>query len=37
MVAMQYKKYGKLYHMNAEEWRLDSSKFQVPGGQGRLF
>ncbi len=37
MVAQQYKKYGKLYHMNAEEWSLDTSKFRVPGGQGRLF
>ena len=37
MVAQQYKKYGKLYGMNAEEWSLDTSKFRVPGGQGRLF
>ena len=37
MVAQQYKKYGKLYNMNAEEWSLDTSKFRVPGGQGRLF
>ena len=37
MVAQQYKKYGKLYKMNAEEWSLDRSKFRVPGGQGRLF
>ncbi len=37
MVAQQYKKYGKLYGMNAEEWSLDRTKFQVPGGQGRLF
>jgi DNA repair photolyase len=37
MVAMQYRKYGKLYGMNAEEWSLDTSKFQVPGGQGKLF
>ena len=37
MVAQQYKKYGKLYNMNAEEWSLDTSKFQVPGGQGKLF
>lgn len=37
MVAQQYKKYGKLYGMNAEEWSLDTTKFQVPGGQGRLF
>jgi DNA repair photolyase len=37
MVAQQYKKYGKLYNMNAEEWSLDTSQFRVPGGQGRLF
>ncbi|HEV7781663.1 MAG TPA: PA0069 family radical SAM protein [Chitinophagaceae bacterium] len=37
MVAQQYRKYGKLYGMNAEEWSLDTSKFQVPGGQGKLF
>jgi DNA repair photolyase len=37
MVAQQYKKYGKLYGMNAEEWSLDTTKFQVPGGQRKLF
>jgi DNA repair photolyase len=37
LVAQQYKKYGKLYNMNAEEWSLDTTKFRVPGGQGRLF
>ncbi len=37
MVAQQYKKYGKLYKMNAEEWSLDRSQFFVPGGQGKLF
>ena len=37
MVAQQYKKYGLLYNMNAEEWSLDTSIFRVPGGQGRLF
>lgn len=37
MVQQQYKKYGKLYQMNAEEWSLDRSRFRVPGGQGRLF
>jgi DNA repair photolyase len=37
MVAMQYKKYGKLYGMNAEEWSLDTSQFRRPGEQGRLF
>jgi DNA repair photolyase len=37
MVAQQYKKYGLLYNMNAEEWSLDTSLFKVPGGQGKLF
>ena len=37
LVAQQYKKYGKLYGMNAEEWSLDRSKFRRPGEQGRLF
>jgi DNA repair photolyase len=37
MVAQQYKKYGLLYNMNAEEWKLNTSLFRVPGGQGRLF
>ena len=37
MVAQQYKKYGKLYHMNAEEWSLDRTLFRRPGEQGSLF
>ena len=37
LVAQQYKKYGKLYHMNEEEWQLDCSKFRRPGEQGKLF
>jgi DNA repair photolyase len=37
LVAQQYKKYGKLYGMNVEEWELDTSKFSRPGQQGRLF
>ena len=37
MVAQQYKKYGKLYGMNAEEWSLDTSIFRRPGEQGKLF
>ncbi len=37
MVAQQYKKYGKLYHMNAEEWSLDTTLFKRPGAQGKLF
>ena len=37
MVNQQYKKYGKLYGMNAEEWHLDTTQFRRPGEQGRLF
>ncbi len=37
LVYQQYKKYGKLYGMNAEEWSLDRSLFRRPGEQGRLF
>jgi hypothetical protein len=37
MIAMQYKKYGKLYGMNAERWELDGSQFRRPGAQGKLF
>lgn len=38
LVAQQYRKYGKLYGMNAEEWSLDRSLFKRPGDvQGKLF
>jgi len=37
LVAQQYRKYGKLYGMNAEEWSLNRSLFKRPGEQGRLF
>ena len=37
IVADQYKKYGKLYGMNAEEWSLDTSIFKRPGQQMNLF
>lgn len=37
MVADQYKKYGKLYGMNAEEWSLEKNVFRRPGQQGKLF
>lgn len=37
MVAQQYKKYGKLYGMNAEDWSLDRTKFRRPGQQLSLF
>jgi DNA repair photolyase len=37
LVSQQYKKYGKLYGMNAEEWSLDTTLFRRPGEQGKLF
>jgi DNA repair photolyase len=37
LVNQQYKKYGKLYGMNAERWELDSTRFRRPGKQGSLF
>lgn len=37
IIAQQYRKYGKLYGMNAEEWHLDRTQFRRPGEQGRLF
>jgi DNA repair photolyase len=37
MVAQQYKKYGKIYHMNEEDFQLDCTQFKRPGEQGKLF
>lgn len=37
LVAQQYKKYGKLYGMNAEEWSLNCSLFKRPGQQIKMF
>ena len=37
MVAQQYKKYGKIYGLNAERWELDTTQFRRPGEQGTLF
>lgn len=37
LVAQQYKKYGKLYNMNVEAWRLNTEIFSRPGQQGKLF
>lgn len=37
LVGQQFKKYNKIYHLNAEKWELDCSKFRRPGEQGRLF
>jgi DNA repair photolyase len=37
IVNQQYKKYGKLYHMNEDRWVLNVTDFRRPGEQGRLF
>jgi len=37
LVGQQFKKYNKIYELNAERWELDCSQFRRPGEQGRLF
>jgi DNA repair photolyase len=37
IINQQYKKYSKLYGLNAERWELDSTLFQRPGDQISLF
>lgn len=37
IISQQYRKYGKLYGMNAEELDLNTTIFRRPGAQGRLF
>lgn len=37
LLLQQYKKYGKLYGLNADRWQLDATRFRKPGGQGKLF
>jgi len=37
IMAQQFKKYGKLYGLNIEDWHLNSRLFQRPGAQGKLF
>ncbi len=37
LVAQTYRKYGKLYNMNAEDWSLNTALFRRPGQQGSLF
>ncbi|HEX7691881.1 MAG TPA: PA0069 family radical SAM protein [Sediminibacterium sp.] len=37
LVRQQYKKYNKLYKLDAERLNLDCSRFRRPGEQGRLF
>jgi DNA repair photolyase len=37
IIAQQYKKYGKMYHMNEGRWALDTNSFRRPGEQGKLF
>ncbi|MGN6339861.1 MAG: PA0069 family radical SAM protein [Ginsengibacter sp.] len=37
LVSQQYKKYGKLYHMNEDRWKMNTTDFRRPGEQGKLF
>ncbi len=37
MVNQQFKKYNKLYKLNAAHWELDCTQFKRPGEQGKLF
>lgn len=37
IIAQQYKKYGKLYHMNEGRQGLDTTIFRRPAEQGKLF
>lgn len=37
LIAQQFKKYGKRYNLNAENWHLNTSLFSRPGEQGKLF
>ncbi len=37
IISQQYKKYGKLYKLNAERWELNTDIFQRPGQQISLF
>ena len=37
LVRQQFRKYNKIYGLNAERWDLDSKQFRRPGEQGRLF
>ena len=37
IIAQQYRKYGKMYHMNEDRFELDTTLFRRPGQQGRLF
>lgn len=37
IVNQQYKKYGKIYHMNEDRWELNTIGFKRPGEQGKLF
>jgi DNA repair photolyase len=37
IVSQQYKKYGKIYGMNGDRWKMNISDFRRPGEQGKLF
>ena len=37
LINQQYKKYGKMYHLNEDRWKLNTTDFRRPGEQGKLF
>ena len=37
IVNQQYRKYGKLYGLNEDRWKLNTTDFIRPGEQGKLF
>ena len=37
IIAQQYKKFGKIYGLNADEWSLNTESFMRPGQQLNLF
>jgi DNA repair photolyase len=37
IISQQYKKYGKLYGMNGDRWKMNTADFRRPGEQGKLF
>jgi hypothetical protein len=36
-VNQRYKKYGKIYGLNVERWKLDCTQFRRPEEQASLF
>ncbi|HET9429965.1 MAG TPA: PA0069 family radical SAM protein [Chitinophagaceae bacterium] len=37
IISQQYKKYGNLYGLNGDRWKLDTTAFRRPGEQIKLF